>query len=77
MNTIKVMPHYVTIPFVGVSRKASSRVAVPANCFTVYTAGLAVCKGAGNDSSNYVLFLRQLLRTLFVLLPYIDHSPVV
>ena len=43
MNTIKVMPHCVIIPFVVISRKASARVAV-STCTTVYTASLVVCK---------------------------------
>ena len=40
------------------------------NCFTVYTSGLA----RWNDSSTFIVFLRQILWTLFVWLPYINHT---
>ena len=55
MSTIKVMAHYLYHTFCGLSHKASARVAV-ATTVTVYTAGLAVCKEDGSDSSNTYFF---------------------
>ena len=63
MNTIKVLPHYVTIPFVVVSYKASASVAVTTP--TVYTASLAVAREMETARAHVLFCVKFCERCLY------------